>query len=614
VRPIGLGVLTSLVLLSPALLTPAPAQQFKHRGGATPAAPRISVPAATPRISAPAISAPRFSAPARHIAAPTPRLAAPATLFSPPHVAPAPHVARAPHMAAPRFSRPRAPQIAAPHLPVRQIASPRAAAPRLANERGAPPGPAGLATRHAPNLAPRLSNAPAGRAARQALTPSIAPQQDARGGARTAIPRSLLGNVGTATLSTATPSTVGQGPTVRDRSLAGAAQALVRGPNGRLAVRNPVLANLAPHDPAARALAHSTFTGNFARTRSAWIHDWRWRRNRKIVLVLGFVGPVFWPYAYNDFINYTFWGYGYDTFWPTAFDDFYEGIYGAYAPEFYAGTGSGYTNGNGQASGYESRSRRGSSRTAALNRDAVPAGGAQICRRETQGLTDFPIQRIAEQVQPDQNQQALLDELKIATQQALEILRSACPTDLPTTPTGRMAAMRARVETMLRAVQVVRPVLEKFYASLSDEQKERFNALDAANLQTALAKRQQPEIAHVCSGRAARAVDVPVARIEHTLHLSGAQEDALRELKDASAKAADILAQNCPADQPLTPTGRLAAMEKRLRALLQAIDTVQPVLAKFYNSLSDEQKAQLNRLDAHLARSRASLVAPESLR
>jgi hypothetical protein len=103
VRPIGLGVLTSLVLLSPALLTPAPAQQFKHRGGATPAAPRISVPAATPRISAPAISAPRFSAPARHIAAPTPRLAAPATLFSPPHVAPAPHVARAPHMAAPRF-------------------------------------------------------------------------------------------------------------------------------------------------------------------------------------------------------------------------------------------------------------------------------------------------------------------------------------------------------------------------------------------------------------------------------------------------------------------------------------------------------------------------------
>jgi hypothetical protein len=48
--------------------------------------------------------------------------------------------------------------------------------------------------------------------------------------------------------------------------------------------------------------------------------------------------------------------------------------------------------------------------------------------------------------------------------------------------------------------------------------------------------------------------------------------------------------------------------------LLQAIDTVQRALAKFDNSLSDEQKAQLNRLDAHLAQWRASLVAPESLR
>jgi hypothetical protein len=56
------------------------------------------------------------------------------------------------------------------------------------------------------------------------------------------------------------------------------------------------------------------------------------RCNRNIIIVLGFIGPVFWPYAYDDFVEYTFWGYGYDTFWPYAFDDFYEGIYGAYAP------------------------------------------------------------------------------------------------------------------------------------------------------------------------------------------------------------------------------------------------------------------------------------------
>jgi LTXXQ motif family protein len=48
--------------------------------------------------------------------------------------------------------------------------------------------------------------------------------------------------------------------------------------------------------------------------------------------------------------------------------------------------------------------------------------------------------------------------------------------------------------------------------------------------------------------------------------------------------------------QMLTPTGRVEAMEKRLDATLGAVKTVQPALAKFYNSLSDEQKARFNSL------------------
>ena len=36
------------------------------------------------------------------------------------------------------------------------------------------------------------------------------------------------------------------------------------------------------------------------------------------------------------------------------------------------------------------------------------------------------------------------------------------------------------VDAMLRAVQTVQPALEKFYASLGDEQKERFNRLGPA--------------------------------------------------------------------------------------------------------------------------------------
>ena len=68
-------------------------------------------------------------------------------------------------------------------------------------------------------------------------------------------------------------------------------------------------------------------------------------------------------------------------------------------------------------------------------------------------------------------------ELQDATAQAVNLLSSDCPTYRALTPVGRLQAMEERLDVMLRAVQTVQPALEKFYASLSDEQKERFNRL-----------------------------------------------------------------------------------------------------------------------------------------
>ena len=52
--------------------------------------------------------------------------------------------------------------------------------------------------------------------------------------------------------------------------------------------------------------------------------------------------------------------------------------------------------------------------------------------------------------------------------QAGELLKTDCPTYRPITPV---------VDAMLRAINIVQPALEKFYGSLTDEQKERFNRL-----------------------------------------------------------------------------------------------------------------------------------------
>ena len=56
-------------------------------------------------------------------------------------------------------------------------------------------------------------------------------------------------------------------------------------------------------------------------------------------------------------------------------------------------------------------------------------------------------------------------------------LQAACPNDVPLTPVGRLEAMEKRLAAMLQAAKLVQQPLERFYATLSSEQKARFNAL-----------------------------------------------------------------------------------------------------------------------------------------
>ena len=64
-------------------------------------------------------------------------------------------------------------------------------------------------------------------------------------------------------------------------------------------------------------------------------------------------------------------------------------------------------------------------------------------------LTDWPISEVAQTVEPDAAQRVLFDTFRHATAQALDILGAACPTTLPSTPTGRMEAMQTRLSAML---------------------------------------------------------------------------------------------------------------------------------------------------------------------
>jgi hypothetical protein len=312
------------------------------------------------------------------------------------------------------------------------------------------------------------------------------------------------------------------------------------------------------------ALARSTFQGRF--------FDPGWQRYRSRPIVIGWVGPTFWPYAYDDFVDYTFYPHAYDTFWPYAYDDLYDGAFGRYA--------------QGYGGSYASVGRSSKSSSAR-------AVGTDLCNGQTAGLTDWPIERIAQTVGPDDTQRAALDELKGATAKALDVLEAACPTELSSTPTGRIEAMGLRLDAMLQAVQILRPAIEKFYQSLNDEQKARFNALGADDQDQ---QQSRHDLTQACSERASGIASLPLERIERAVRPDDAQRSALRELQAATSEAINLLKSDCPSYRALTPVVRLEAMEQRLDAMSRAVHTVQPALERFYGSLGDEQKERFNRL------------------
>jgi hypothetical protein len=299
---------------------------------------------------------------------------------------------------------------------------------------------------------------------------------------------------------------------------------------------------------------------------------------------LGWIGPLFWPYAYGDFFYYALWPYDYeyvDPFWAYGYGDIYEAIF---SPYDYGG----YVQGSGAPE-----------RMAALTQ-----GMAQSCADEAAEVTGWPINQIQDAVQPNQQQSALLDSLGNAIVKASDEIKSHCPTTVAFTPTDRLAEMRQRLQAMVDAVNIVEPPLAKFYDSLSDEQKARFNDIAPPAPPNAQGPQGQPEAQqgqpNVQAQCNAGVMAWPTDKIDNTVRPNDAQRGKLQALQSALSQAADTIKTACPTEVPATPPGRLDAVGKRLQAMLQAVETVQPALADFYNSLNDDQKARFNTMGKQL--------------
>ncbi|WP_439374119.1 Spy/CpxP family protein refolding chaperone [Bradyrhizobium sp. DASA03120] len=316
---------------------------------------------------------------------------------------------------------------------------------------------------------------------------------------------------------------------------------------------------------------------------SGWAPRQAWRHRHPAVFV-AWLGPVFWPYAYSDIFDYTFWSYAYEPgYWAYAYDDFVDTVfwggdspYSAYAsinPYDYPQAGGGRVRQRGSVG---------------------PQTLRQLCGTPDKGVTAWPLADIARAVRPTPEQRALLDELKTAAANAAGVFKDSCAESYALTPPGRLRAMMNRLSATLEAVKIVRPALENFYNSLSDEQQARFNAL-GPNVGERSPQQQQAR-AEGCGDPKSGLTQLPIQRIEAALQPAGKQKEALDRLGDATARGVEALQAACPNDVPLTPVGRLEAMQYRLEAMLTVAKLVEPALDEFYATLSSEQKARFNTL------------------
>jgi LTXXQ motif family protein len=513
----------------------------------------------------------------------------------PPKAAPAARPAPPPRPAAPpRIAAPPrpAPHIAAPPRPAPHIAAPPRSAPHIA----APPRPVPHAPPHIERAAPRIEHRP----------PRIehaAPRNERSGPRVINVPQQ----------GTRTPQVNSRAVQRQERLLRRQEERSLRSlPPAQRAVRrqeferarqqrlNPSPALQAqPNAPArqagtrhngqpriaVQAAQQGRFAAAFAGHQRTFVNvapRTAWRRG----LRAGFVpwyGPVFWPYAYADIFDYTFWPYAYDEgYWAYAYDDVLDGVFFGEAgppPEYIEG----------------------------VEHPRPPAASSsnvqQLCRQPGGGVTAWPFAELQSKLRLNEEQRALLADVRAAAEQAQNAFKESCPAQqaFALTPPGRLRAMTARLEAVLQAVETVRPPLTRFYDSLSDEQKERFNEIGPSKL-TQNQETRAAQDTQSCKQPKPGLANLPIEQIEDAVNPTAAQEESLNRLQDATVKAVTLLQDACPDQVPLTPPGRLEAMQARLKAMIAASNAVGPALDDFYASLSSEQKARFNRMGRSLAR------------
>jgi len=287
----------------------------------------------------------------------------------------------------------------------------------------------------------------------------------------------------------------------------------------------------------------------------------------------GHSGLSAWPDAFEQIVTYTFW--------PA------EGARLVRAQGFnlIATTTTG-------ASANRRASRVAAATPSVAAADAAGCGDAQA--------TDdrWPSAEVGQMLELNAVQDAALERLQQAINQAVAGLnKAACP-DRAATPEARLEAMVQRLWAIRDAGIYIRAPLQAFYETLSESQKAKLRAgspneepRGARNAKEAMNRQYR-----ACAAHNLQAAERLNGEIEAALRLPAEATQATAALRSISSDMAKMLSASCMQPVPADPLGRLDAANTQLASINYAAMAVREALNGLRMHLNDDQKTRLSSL------------------
>ncbi len=100
----------------------------------------------------------------------------------------------------------------------------------------------------------------------------------------------------------------------------------------------------------------------------------------------------------------------------------------------------------------------------------------RMCSPRAAGFAEWRLDRLERTIKPTEAQRGKFDEFKAASNKAAETMRTACPTDVPTTMVGRMEAMEKRLDAMSQAMKTAARRLKRSTPPSAMSRKAQLNS------------------------------------------------------------------------------------------------------------------------------------------